>query len=89
MIDIEVDDAERCPDESDRASIIEHAANMEAIDRALRRVEKPPADFDGANCVDCGDLIPEARLRTGAFRDIDCQTKHELKSRNHRSHYAP
>lgn len=86
---IEVEDSEPTPDESDRASKIEHAANLEAIDRVLRRIERPPAHFDGRTCIDCGEPIPEARLRTGAFRDLECQSKTELARRNHRSHYEP
>lgn len=31
------------------------------------------ADFDGHHCVDCEDLIPDARLVLGRVRCIDCQ----------------
>lgn len=32
-----------------------------------------PNNFDGVHCIDCGDEIPEKRLKIGAFRCIDCQ----------------
>ena len=31
-----------------------------------------PEDFDG-ECIECGDLIPTGRLKTGAVTCIQCQ----------------
>ena len=84
---IDVPEPERMADETDRAANIDRMATEEAINRALHRMEKAPADFDGRRCIDCDELIPEARLATGAFRDIHCQQRHEAKNKNHRSHY--
>lgn len=81
------DEPERFADESDRASNIELISNEESVKKFLRGIEKAPPEFDGKHCIDCGHEIPEARLATGAFRDIHCQTKHEFRQRNHRSHY--
>lgn len=86
-IDIEVDPPEKCSDESDRASFIEMAMTDERVRKVLASIEKPPSDFDGTNCYECDVVIPQARLKTGAFRCIDCQTKIEFNKRNHRSHY--
>ena len=83
----EIQEAQRFPDESDRAADLERIAQEEGVKRVLNRIEKAPQDFDGTNCYDCDNQIPKARLDTGAFRCIVCQTKHELKKRNHRSHY--
>ena len=87
MRTIEVDDAERFADETDRAADIEQKANAESIRKCLAKIERPPEDFDGVHCTECGEPIPEARLKTGAFRDINCQQAIEARRRNHRSHY--
>ena len=87
MKEIDVPDFERVADVSDQASRVEAMANEESVKKVLKRIEKAPSHFDGVNCVDCSEPIPEARLKTGAFRDIHCQQKHELSKKNHRSHY--
>lgn len=74
---IDVEDAERFADENDRASQISLHAEMEALDKCLRNIEKAPAHFDGLKCVSCDDDIPDNRLKTGAFRCIFCQTMTE------------
>jgi RNA polymerase-binding transcription factor DksA len=84
---IEVEDAEKFADDTDRACDIEQKSNAESIRKTLAKIEKPPEDFDGVHCTECGDEIPAARLKTGAFRDINCQTIIEARRRNHRSHY--
>lgn len=87
MKEIEVDDFERVADVSDQASRVEAAAGEEAVKKILKKVEKAPPHFDGVHCIDCDEPIPEKRLATGAFRDIECQRKHEHFKKNHRSHY--
>lgn len=87
MRELEIEDAERVSDEVDRACKIEQRSTQESVDKVLRRIEKAPDYFDGRTCVECGSEIPEARLKTGAFRDIECQSAHELRNKNHRSHY--
>lgn len=78
-----VEDAERFADELDRASSIEHSIKEEAIKKALIK-EKVPEHFDGTNCADCDNEIPEARIKTGAFRCMYCQTALELYKKTHR-----
>lgn len=40
--------------------------------------EKPPADFNGKNCVECEEVIPEIRLtQHNAFRCVGCQDLHD------------
>lgn len=42
-----------------------------------------PDDFEG-ECVECGDLIPHGRLKTGAITCIECQKYIEaVRSRKH------
>lgn len=59
-----------------------------AIDAGIERVRNSlpvqPPDFDGY-CVDCGDLIPEGRVKFGAITCVPCQSLRELKSRTMRS----
>lgn len=77
-------DAERIADTLDRAAQEENFHVQECIKQTLRRIEKPPADFDGIHCVDCDEEIPQERLATGAFRDIICQSNHELRMKHRR-----
>lgn len=86
MIGIDHDDidVERIADDSDRASKIEEDARQEDINRVLRNIEKAPADFDGIHCVECDQPIPPERLKTGAFRDIYCQSTIELRRKQQR-----
>lgn len=78
------DEPERFADEGDKASNTAQIAQEEALDRHNRMVEKAPPDFDGTHCIDCDRSIPQDRLKTGAFRDIDCQQRHELKQKGYR-----
>lgn len=87
MIDHDEPDVERISDESDRASKIEMDGTQECLRRTLAKVEKAPDYFDGTHCIECGEPIPEARLKIGGFRDIFCQQQHELRSKNHRSYF--
>lgn len=78
-IDFDEPDLERIPDESDRASKIEMESTQDNVAKVLRNTEKAPYYFDGETCVECGQEIPKERLKTGAFRDIHCQTKIEFE----------
>lgn len=53
------------------------------VDAGIERVRKllpvQPLDFDGY-CVDCGDLIPEGRVKFGAITCVTCQSLRERKS---------
>jgi phage/conjugal plasmid C-4 type zinc finger TraR family protein len=62
-------------DESDRASAIEAAFNADAL-RDARRKTQPEThpDFDGKHCVECGEIIPKARLALGRVRCVECQS---------------
>lgn len=86
MIELDHDDidVERIADDSDRASKIEEDARQEDINRVLRNIEKAPADFDGIHCVECDQPIPLERLKTGAFRDIHCQSTIEQRRKQQR-----
>jgi RNA polymerase-binding transcription factor DksA len=79
MRELDVPDLERVSDVSDMASKVEESNNALALDRILSKIEKAPDDFDGIHCIDCGQEIIQARLNTGAFRDIHCQEVHERK----------
>lgn len=75
------------PDDADSANQIEErdslhreingaAARVNSINTALRRIETGEFGF----CDDCGDEIPEKRLKLQphAARCVDCQSEHEL-----------
>lgn len=84
MRELEIPDVEVCADPMDHASKIEGTSTQEAIARTLASIEKAPPEFDGIHCIDCDHEIPAARLKTGAFRDIHCQEKYELKRKGYR-----
>lgn len=50
-----------------------------------RRANMPEThpDFDGESCVSCGDTIPDERLAMGRVRCVVCQTKIELRNKQH------
>lgn len=52
------------------------------IKRSQEALVRPPG-FDGKHCIEeeCSEPIPPERLALGAFRCIECQTKHEDKER--------
>lgn len=77
--DVDDMDVDRIPDTLDRAAMESRIQTEESILKVLRSTEKPPHDFDGHTCIDCGEEIQTERLSTGAFRDIHCQVVHEKK----------
>lgn len=70
-------------DSLDHASDVELAFREKAIE-AVRKTERPPADFDDKHCTECGGDIPEARLALGKFRCIGCQEIWERQSKLYR-----
>ena len=76
----------RTSDSADRAQELENAEVVDAlgneatlelagITRALQRIEA--GEYD--RCTDCGETIPEARLRAYPYTDacVDCATERE------------
>lgn len=83
----DIQEPERYPDEIDLAGDLTRIAAEEGVKKVLHSIEKAPANFNGVNCIDCDNDIPEDRLKTGAFRCIYCQQAHEFRKKNHRSYY--
>lgn len=61
---------------NDAADVFQDAALKQGLYDA-RKKETAPADFDGEHCVDCGNEIPEERLRWRMFRCVYCQQRQE------------
>jgi RNA polymerase-binding transcription factor DksA len=80
--ELQIEDAERFSDESDRASNIEMINNSEALKNHRAHLERCPEDFDGCHCVDCGEEIPAVRLKNKAWRDVFCQTIFEKRQKD-------
>lgn len=64
------------------ADSLDHASDVEASFRdwaiaELRRPLIPPADFNGVDCVECDEPIPEARLKLKKFNCVYCQEAKE------------
>ncbi len=70
------------------ADMIDDAQDKELMEResslaaALQHI-KPQThpDFDGVNCLDCSDPLPDIRLRMGRIRCVYCQELLEAKGR--------
>lgn len=64
-------------DEMDRVQAVNEDFQEFALGLNKRRRE--PANYTGADCVDCGEPIPEARRNAapGCRRCVACQTLHE------------
>lgn len=73
-------------DTSDRATAIEMSFTAESL-RAAREKCRPEThpDFDGSSCVECGEVIPKARLKLGRVRCTACQEILEKKLKFFRS----
>ncbi len=76
---------ERLPDPVDAASIQEAKFTNEAVANVQAKLaaQKHP-DFDGVTCIDCGDVIPQLRLKAGRIRCTPCETAVEVKSKQYK-----
>lgn len=71
-------------DDLDRASDLTLIQTGDALDavRYLARPEQeqlPDGSWPQTECGECGEEIPEARLKLGKVRCIDCQTVRERR----------
>lgn len=75
---------DRLPDPVDAASIQEAKFTDEAVANVQAKLaaQKHP-DFNGVNCLDCGDLIPPLRLKSGRIRCTSCESLIEIKSKQY------
>lgn len=71
-------------DETDYAQWqqIRELADIQSRALTLNQPERHP-DFDGKTCIECGEDIPEARLRMHKIRCIDCQEELEKFNKRH------
>jgi DnaK suppressor protein len=51
---------------------------LERVEKALKRLKEDPDDF--GNCQDCGDEIPEGRMKVMPYAElcVDCQAKSDV-----------
>lgn len=52
-----------------------HQSGMIKVSKALAPETHP--DFEAPYCLDCAEIIPDARLAWGRIRCVFCQTKLE------------
>jgi len=65
----------------ERAAELEQAAREEGIAKA-RLTRKPPEDWDGESCVDCGQEIdPPKRAELGYCTCLSCANRAEAKAK--------
>lgn len=48
------------------------------VRRIIAKLPQQPVNYDGA-CEDCGDQLPEARIKFGAITCVSCQTLRERR----------
>lgn len=81
---IELDFDNEVYDEADIASALEMGFIAQALEAHKAKVAKEThPDFDGENCLDCGEEIPELRLSMGRIRCVYCQEALERKNKLH------
>lgn len=69
-------------DEGDIAAALEEYERNSSLNNVLKSIPRSlPPDFDGC-CVDCGEEIPEVRLKLFCIRCVDCQTKLEKMNKH-------
>lgn len=80
---VEVSDrTDAVKDDLDKASLLQGQLNDSGIAaaRAAMVTEHHP-DFDGATCLECGDDMPEERIKAGRIRCWFCQTAKEKRAK--------
>lgn len=76
-----VDLAQRGGDEGDCSSLIESYERDQALKNHLQSNRRTlPHDFDGF-CVECGEEVPELRIKLGFDNCVSCQELKELRAR--------
>ena len=76
-----VDLAQRGGDEGDCSSLIESYERDQAIKNYLQQNKRTlPANFDGF-CVECGEEVPEVRIKLGFDNCVSCQELKELRAK--------
>jgi RNA polymerase-binding transcription factor DksA len=75
---MDIEDREQFTDELDKAAHLTNVANEGAILLARRnmvpeQVQNADGTWPEPFCVDCGDEIPEGRLKLGRVRCVYCQ----------------
>lgn len=68
-------------DPFDTASEREDQFREDAIQRVRSLLAETDPDFDGKNCMECGLVIPVARLRLQKIRCVNCQEAIERRSK--------
>lgn len=74
---------------SDSADSLDHASEVEeefreAALQQMKHAMRPPKDFDGKTCTDCGEDVVQGRLALGLWRCLECQQKIERNSKLYR-----
>ena len=70
-------------DEVDQAAVLQDSFNQQGIQRcAQQNGPETHPNFNGADCVDCGDPLPNARLLWRKVRCTSCQTALEKIKRH-------
>jgi hypothetical protein len=73
--------AQRGGDEGDCSSLIESYERDQALKNHLQSNRRTlPHDFDGF-CVECGEEVPEVRIKLGFDNCVSCQELKELRAR--------
>ncbi|MBK6403299.1 MAG: TraR/DksA C4-type zinc finger protein [Rhodocyclaceae bacterium] len=80
--------SEHFADDIDRAAFLTEVANESAVANARMKarpeqVRNADGTWPTTECVECGELIEEARLDMGKVRCFECQSTLEKRGRQH------
>lgn len=75
---------EKTADETDFATQVEEVSRQAHIDEVRRRMkpEQEPdehGNYPHPDCVECGNELPQARLKLGRILCVECQTVKERR----------
>ena len=64
-------------DQASEQEAMFHANNIKAVQDLLEPQSHP--DFNGVDCLDCGEVVPDKRLAFGRIRCTSCESLLEEK----------
>lgn len=71
-------------DELDQADLIQENERQAGLDAVRRKLVEQHPDFNGTDCIDCGDPLPAVRLAYKRVRCTLCQVEVENRDKMRR-----
>jgi NAD-dependent SIR2 family protein deacetylase len=71
-------------DELDMAAELQEQANVDALARVRTQLTQTHPDFNGVDCIDCGETLPAVRIAYKRVRCTTCQCEVERQEKMRR-----